>query len=258
MVRKHGKEPYSVVVLHGGPGAAGSAFGLARLISEKLGVLEPMQSKDTLRALEEELLEQLEENCSGKVILVGHSWGAWLAGLFAERFPDQVKKVIFIGCAPLEEGHVPQIEERRKANMFPEEAEEYEQILRLLEHGFGEKDEYLRRLGEICDRADGYREEEALRDEADIDGDLYEKVWKEAAGLRKSGNLLERFKKISCPMVLIQGASDPHPAEGVIRPLKDRHVDIKSYVLDRCGHTPWREKYAREEFARVLFSELEG
>lgn len=58
-----------------GPGVAGSAFGLARLISKEFGVLEPMQSKYTI------------------------------------------------------------------------------------EEGFGEKDESLRRLGEICDRADGYQEE---------------------------------------------------------------------------------------------------
>ncbi|WP_418746254.1 alpha/beta fold hydrolase, partial [Frisingicoccus sp.] len=96
MVRKHGKEPYNIVVLHGGPGAAGSAFGLARLISKEFGVLEPMQSKYTIGELEEELMEQIEENCSGEVILAGHSWGAWLAGLFAERFPDKVEKVILI------------------------------------------------------------------------------------------------------------------------------------------------------------------
>ncbi len=258
MVRKHGKGPYNIVVLHGGPGAAGSAFGLARLIAKEFGVLEPMQSKYTIGELEEELMEQMEKNCPGKVILAGHSWGAWLAGLFAERFPDKVEKVILIGSGPLDECYVSQIGERRKENMSSKEAEEYDQILRQLGDGLGEKDECLQRLGEICDRADGYQEEEALRDGADINGNLHDKIWKEAVRLRKSGELLERFGRISCPLVLIQGAADPHPAEGVIQPLKDRNVDIKSYVLGKCGHTPWREKYAREEFARVLFSELEG
>ncbi len=258
MVRKHGKAPFNIVALHGGPGAAGSAFGLARLISKEFGVLEPMQSKYTIRELEEELVEQMEENCLGKVILTGHSWGAWLAGLFAERFPDKVEKVILIGSGPLDECYVSQIGERRKENMPSEEAEEYAQILRQLRDGFGEKDECLRRLGEICDRADGYQEEEALRDEADINGNLHDKIWKEAVRLRKSGELLERFGRIVCPLVLIQGAADPHPAEGVIQPLKDRNVGIKAYVLDKCGHTPWREKYAREEFAKVLFSELKN
>lgn len=189
MVRKHGKEPYHIVVLHGGPGAAGSAFGLARLISKEFGVLEPMQSKYTIMEQEKELREQIEENCSGKVILAGHSWGAWLAGLFAERFPDKVEKVNLIGRGPLDEAYVSQIGERRKGNMSSEEAEEFDQILRQLEEGFGEKDESLRCLGEICDRADGYQEEEYLRDKAEVNGDLYEKVWKEAAGLRKSNHM---------------------------------------------------------------------
>ena len=151
--------------------------------------------------LEEELMEQIEENCSRKVILAGHSWRAWLAGLFVERFPDKVEKVILIGCGPLDEAYVSQIGKRR--NMSSEEPEEFDQILRQLEKGFGEKDEYLRCLGEICDRADGYQEEKYLRDKAEVNGDLYKKVWKEAAGLRKSGKRLERFGRISCPLVLI-------------------------------------------------------
>lgn len=256
MVRKHGKEPYSIAVLHGGPGAAGSAFGLAGLISNKFGVLEPMQSKYSIAEQEEELKQQIEADCPGKVILAGHSWGAWLAGLFAERFPEKVEKVILIGCPPLEESYVSQIGERRKRNMPPEETEEFDRILRRLEEGACEKGEYLRRLGEICDRADGYQEEKSFEDQAEVNGELYEKVWKEAAGLRKSGELSERFKRIACPLTLIQGIADPHPPEGVIRPLRDGNVEIKSYVLKQCGHTPWREKYAREEFAGVLFSEL--
>ncbi len=243
------------MVLHGGPGAAGSALGLARLIAEEYGVLEPMQSKYTIRELEEELKEQIEENCLGKVVLAGHSWGAWLAGLFAERFPDKVEKVILIGCGPLDESYVPQIAERRKENMSSEEAEEFEWILGRLQDGTGDKDECMRlvaALGEICDRADGYQEEGSLDEKADVDGELYEKVWREAAGLRKSGELLKRFRRISCPLALIQGAADPHPWQGVIQPLKDSDVDIETYVIPKCGHTPWREKYAREEAAEKI------
>lgn len=257
MIRKYGRKPYRIVVLHGGPGAAGSAAGLAGLIAEKYGVLEPMQSKETIQELEEELREQIDGNCTGKVVLAGHSWGAWLAGLFAERYPDKVEKLILIGCGPLDECYVPQIGERRKANMTPEEAEEFDLIVQCLEKCSAEKEEYLRRLGAICDRADGYQEEDSLQDKADVNGDLYEKVWKEAAGIRKSGTLLKRFSQIDCPMTLIQGEFDPHPAAGVIQPLKDNHVEIKAFVLDQCGHTPWRETYAREAFAQILFSELE-
>lgn len=256
MVRKYGKSPYNIAVLHGGPGAAGSACGLARLISEKYGVLEPMQSKYSIGELEEELLDQIKANCPGKVILTGHSWGAWLAGLFAERYPEKVKKVILIGCGPLEEKYVLQIQERRKKNMSLEQRREFADILWKLENGTEKKDIYLQRLGEICEKADGYREEEFLKDEVEVKGKLYEKVWKEADELRKSGGLLERFKRIECPLVLIQGTVDPHPSEGIILPLRENNVEIKSYEIEKCGHTPWREKYARREFIDILFSEL--
>lgn len=55
---------------------------------------------------EEELREQIENNCSGKVSL--------------------------IGCGPLDESYVSQIGERRKENMSLGEAEEFDQILRHL------------------------------------------------------------------------------------------------------------------------------
>lgn len=73
------------------------------------------------------------------------------------------------------------------------------------------KDIYLQRLGEICEKADGYQEEEFLKDQA----------------------------------------------EGTIFPLREKNKEIKSYVIERCGHTPWREKYARREFVDILLSELD-
>lgn len=58
------------------------------------------------------------------------------------------------GCGPLNESYVSQIAERRKENVSSEEAIEFDFILRQIENGFGEKDEYLQGLGEICGRAD--------------------------------------------------------------------------------------------------------
>lgn len=140
--------------------------------------------------------------------------------------------------------------------MSPEEAEEFERILRLIEKEPGDKDEYLRRLGKICDKADGFKEEEVSQAEALLDGELHQKIWNEAADMRRSGELLKRFQKVSCPITLIQGEVDPHPIQGVTRPLTENHVDVKSFVIRKCGHTPWRETYAKEEFARILFSEI--
>ena len=114
----------------------------------------------------------------------------------------------------MDEAYVSQIGERRKGNMSSEEAEEFDQILRQLEEGFGEKDEYLWRLGEICDSADGYQEEKHLRDKAEVNGDLYEKVWKEAAGLRMTIDLkISEAETIAdywrVPVTLFDGENEP-------------------------------------------------
>ena len=49
---------------------------------------------------------------------------------------------------------------------------------------------------------------------------------------------------------------DPHPAEGVRAPLSRTVANFRFVLLADCGHTPWHERRAREEFYRVLEQEL--
>jgi hypothetical protein len=39
-------------------------------------------------------------------------------------------------------------------------------------------------------------------------------------------------------------------------PLAGRLPYFRMRLLERCGHTPWLERWAREEFFRVLREEL--
>ncbi|MPN25049.1 hypothetical protein SDC9_172456 [bioreactor metagenome] len=68
--------------------------------------------------------------------------------------------------------------------------------------------------------------------------------------MRRSGELLAAFRKISCPIAIFHGAEDPHPAAGVIEPLEDMAPEF--HIFQRCGHTPWREKHARERFLKAI------
>lgn len=47
-LRTYGLSPYRVAVLHGGPGAPGGMAPVARNLSRARGVLEPLQTADTL------------------------------------------------------------------------------------------------------------------------------------------------------------------------------------------------------------------
>ena len=82
-------------------------------------------------------------------------------------------------------------------------------------------------------------------------------MWKDAAELRKSGKLLELANHIKCPVVAVHGDYDPHPAEGVEKPLSGILKDFRFILLEKCGHNPWVERHAKSRFYEVLQEELD-
>jgi pimeloyl-ACP methyl ester carboxylesterase len=81
-------------------------------------------------------------------------------------------------------------------------------------------------------------------------------VWKEASLLRQSGELLELGKKVRCPVIAIHGDYDPHPYEGVERPLSQILEDFRFILLKDCGHNPWLERHAKDNFYKILSGEI--
>jgi pimeloyl-ACP methyl ester carboxylesterase len=59
-------------------------------------------------------------------------------------------------------------------------------------------------------------------------------------------------------VVAIHGDHDPHPAEGVEKPLASVLGCFRFILLQNCGHQPWTERHARDAFYRVLEEELES
>ena len=84
------------------------------------------------------------------------------------------------------------------------------------------------------------------------DSEMHNAIWSEAAKLRTDGKLLEAFKRIQCKICLIQGVYDPHPVKGVTMPLQENNVPCETYILEKCGHSPFMEKYAKDEFYNIL------
>ena len=101
-----------MVVLHGGPGAPGCAAGLCRGLAERTGVVEHLQRAYCEQELCSEIANLIDEHCGGRAVVAGHSYGAWLALLFAEKHPE---KVVIIGCGPLEEKYLPLLMKDRQA-----------------------------------------------------------------------------------------------------------------------------------------------
>ena len=95
-LRKYGKAPFKVAVIHGGPGAPGEMAPVARELSLVSGVLEPLQTAATIEGQIGELKDILKKNGHLPVTLIGWSWGAWLSFIFAAQYPftDKGRKAL--------------------------------------------------------------------------------------------------------------------------------------------------------------------
>jgi pimeloyl-ACP methyl ester carboxylesterase len=256
-LRKYGNKPFSVAVIHGGPGAPGEVAPVARELSSVRGILEPLQTADTLDGQILELKSVLEKDGALPVILAGHSWGAMLGFILAARYPSLVQKLILVGSGPFEEKYTVNILGTRLSRLDEEDRVELLSLIEVLDDpATKDKSAPMARFGALCARADAYdplpHEDEALEFRHDINSN----VWQEAESLRSSGELLEMGKKIMCPVLAIHGDYDPHPPEGVKEPLSRILKNFRFVLLEKCGHTPWLERHARDRFYEVLKNEI--
>ena len=256
-VRKWGHGPYKVAVIHGGPGAPGEVAPVARELSTMTGVLEPFQTEITLDGQVEELRSVLHEHAQVPVTLIGFSWGAFLSWLFAARYPDLVKKLVLVSSPPFEEQFAPAITQTRMKRLRPKERAEAQAILaQLNDDAVTNKNPLLAQLGILLAHADAY-DPTNLEDEGfHCQYEVFRGVWDEACELREKQILLHMAKAIKCPVVAIHGDTDPHPAEGVNDPLAKELSDFRFVLLEKCGHRPWAERYAADEFFEKLAKEL--
>ena len=255
--RRHGRPPYRAVLVHGGPGAPGSLASVARELSHDGGVLEPWQTARTVPGQVEELSDQIERWATPPVTLVGHSWGAWLSLLVAAEHPEKVRRVVLVGSGPLRARYAPGIVRHRRARLTLAEWQEFKRVGRRLWTRTGRpSSSSLRRLGELAGVADSYQLLPRPRTEARVDPLAFRAISEEDGRMRRSGALYRAVRRIRAPVVVLHGADDSHPVEGVVEPLRDAGLRPRVIVFPRCGHEPWRERYARAPFFKVLRKEI--
>jgi pimeloyl-ACP methyl ester carboxylesterase len=254
--RKYGNPPFSAVMAHGGPGAGGEMATVAQELASTCGVIEPFQTALSVDGQIMELKEVIEANAGVPVILSGFSWGAWLCFLLAARHPELVKKLILISSGAFAAEYITSLHQTRFNRLTEAERKEIKELTRILEDpAVSDKTEHFKRFGALFSSADAY---DPIPDNAEVDfrPDIYASVWPEAAELRSSGRLLEAGRQIKCPVTAIHGDYDPSPAAGVSIPLAAVVQDFNFIELKNCGHKPWAERQARNDFFRILKEEL--
>jgi pimeloyl-ACP methyl ester carboxylesterase len=255
-VRRYGTEPYAVAVIHGGPGAPGELAPVARELAHSVGVLEPFQTGDTIEKQVEELRLILTENDALPVTLIGYSWGAWLSFITASCHPSLIRKLILISSGPFEEKYARDIMKKRLSRLGDTERQETFSLIESFNTpNCDNMNKRMARFGQLISKADSYDPLPHANEVVDMQFRVFQEVWKDAEQLRRSGELLEFGKNIQCPVLAVHGAYDPHPAEGVEKPLTEVLREFRLILLQNCGHTPWIERQARDEFYKILKQE---
>lgn len=219
-LRRYGDPPFSLAVIHGGPGAPGKMAPVARELSAFKGVLEPLQTAVTIKGQVRELRKVLEEHRDMPVILIGFSWGAMISFIFTAQYSQMVKKLILIGSGPYEEKYATNIMKTRISRFGKEELDDFVRLTEILNNPSAKnRNEALCNFGKLMSKADTYDPLPHKDEILECNYESFKGVWGEANELRSRGELLELGKEIHCQVVAIHGDYDPHPFEGVREPL---------------------------------------
>lgn len=226
---------------------------VARELSSRCGILEPLQTAASLPGQIDELSTTLREVGHPPVTLIGFSWGAWLSFMLSANYPQLVERLILVSGGPFEDRFATAIQETRLNRLSSADRIAVSSALEVLSDPAGkERNAAFARLGTLLSKADAHDPVETEGEVIDYRVDIFESVWRDAAELRKSGKLLELGTHIRCPVIAIHGSYDPHPAQGVMEPLSAVLEDLRFIPLERCGHKPWIERRARDEFYAIL------
>ena len=229
---------------------------VAEALSSVGGVLEPFQTADSIDGQVEELRILLDRLGGLPITLCGFSWGAWLAFIFTAQHANHVRKLILLSSGSFEEKYAEGIMATRLSRLPEGERKELIALMeRFDDPAATDKDSALAGMGRLIARADAYHPVSGAESGFEVRYDIYRNVWREADELRRNGRLLDLGRQIRCPVVAIHGDYDPHSSAGVKIPLSRVLSDFRFILLKKCGHRPWIEKEAKDDFFEVLKNE---
>jgi pimeloyl-ACP methyl ester carboxylesterase len=256
-VHRHGSSGRLVIVLHGGPAAAGEAAPIAHRLAETCQVLEPWQrgSGSTPLSVDRhiaDLHEVVEGCCAGhRPALVGESWGAMLALAYAAAHPDAAGPIVLIGCGSFD----PEARKRLHTTLEERMDSDLRQQLQGLQ---AEIPDDRRRLAKTFELTMSLYDFDLLPDvqppqfNENFDVQAHLETWQDMVRLQEQGVYPVAFSIIESPVLMLHGADDPHPGQMIRDSLLPYLPQLVYHELPRCGHRPWFERHARKEFFSVM------
>jgi pimeloyl-ACP methyl ester carboxylesterase len=256
-IRKYGNSVRTVVALHGGPAASGDAAPIAQGLSDLFTAIEPWQrgsGGETLtvaRHVEDLHCLIMELDSASPPALVGHSWGAMLALCYAAAHPNKAGPIVLVGCGTFDRASRARMKEilRERTDLQLQE--------RLVEVSASTSDAadlHMKRLRltrdlSVYERLEPWPEKEEYEP---LDVRAHKETWDDMMRLQSDETYPNAFTRITSDVLMLHGNYDPHPGLMIYDSLRPFIRKLEYRELDRCGHSPWLERFARTEFFSTL------
>jgi pimeloyl-ACP methyl ester carboxylesterase len=227
---------------------------VARELTSDFRVLEPLQRPSgseplTVARHVADLHEVIEAHCAGeRPALVGHSWGANLALAYAAEYPESASAIVLVCSGTWDQQARARMHEIMAERMTPALQTKLDEISAEVT----DADEALAKQAKIKNSLYEYDVLDEPDETIAVDANSNRETWGDLLRLQTERLYPGAFSAIKTPVLMLHGAHDPHPGP-LIRDSLLPHIPHLEYVeLARCGHDPWRERHARDEFFNVL------
>lgn len=254
-VRQYRSKGPEVIVLHGGPGAGGSARPIAQGLADAFAVCEPMQRGSGEGALSvarhvEDLRTMIGHYCASRApALVGESWGAMLALAYAAAYPEQAGPVVLVGCGTFSQDDRDVLQATLAGRTTPAMRQELDRIA-------ADVADPLERMRAQYRVVQPLYDVDPLEDPHDVlagfDAAAHRETWDDMLRCQAEGVYPQAFEAVRSPVLMVHGQADPHPGPATYRTLREYIPQLEYVELAACGHSPWRERRARQVFFETL------
>jgi pimeloyl-ACP methyl ester carboxylesterase len=180
--------------------------------------------------------------------LLGASWGAMLALAYTAAHPTSTGPLILVGCGTFDLTARAELQKTIAGRMNDEIrarlkcADQVDQGERMKAGAETEMSIYS------YDVAASAHEQ----DRVDVDVRAHHETWDDMVRLQTDGVYPAAFAAIKVPVLMVHGTYDPHPGRLISAGLRPYLPQLEYRELERCGHHPWLEKAAADQFFALV------
>jgi pimeloyl-ACP methyl ester carboxylesterase len=175
---------------------------------------------------------------------------------YAAAYPADIAGLVLVGCGTYDEKSRLLFQNALEQRLEPDEREHIAALSGKLAHESSPeaRDAIFGELGAAYTRVEVYDllESDDTAEALPTDALGFRETWDDVLRLQREGIEPASFGRITAPVLMLHGADDPHPGPATRDLLRQFMPQLEYIELPRCGHEPWRERFARARFIELV------